>query len=390
MDPAPVMSSDNHPTRFNFQNEEKRKVLVINTGGTASMKRNADGLLDTLPGYLSERIRGLEELREPGMPEVTVKEYVPLIDSSHMEPKTWIQLAEDIEENYYEYDGFVIVMGTDTMAYASSALSFLLENLNKCVIFTGSQIPLCQPYTDCRRNILVSIILAANGDFCEVCLFFSDRLLRANRAVKVNSFGLDAFESPNCEPLATLACGMRINHTLALPQPKSRFRVHKHLATGIVCVKLLPGFDDIGLSNLVHSKNSDEVPAIQAVVLEVYGSGGAPYHKKALVRLAEEANKSGILIVAKSQCLTGSVLPGLYAANAGATFASAGDMSTEALVTKLSYLFSKIRCPSREELCQKVRDMLLVDLRGEVSPESHYSLAILSREPLSSRGLSKL
>ena len=229
---TPILGEDLGNMSKYFHSGQKRKVLVINTGGTASMKHGPDGL-DTVPGYLSERVQNLEELSEPGMPDVTVTEYAPLIDSSHMEPKTWIALAADIEEHYYEYDGFVIVMGTDTMAYASSALSFMLEDLNKCVIFTGSQIPLCQPYTDCRRNVLVSIILAANGDFCEVCLFFSDTLLRANRAVKVNSFGLDAYASPNCEPLATLATGMRINDTLKLPPSRNRFRAHKHLATGI-------------------------------------------------------------------------------------------------------------------------------------------------------------
>eukprot|EP01064_Diplonema_japonicum_P009970 TRINITY_DN17359_c3_g1_i1.p1 TRINITY_DN17359_c3_g1~~TRINITY_DN17359_c3_g1_i1.p1 ORF type:complete len:383 (+),score=72.26 TRINITY_DN17359_c3_g1_i1:29-1150(+) len=355
-----------------------RKVLVINTGGTASMRQNEEGKLDTVPGYLSERIAGLEELTEPGMPLVSIKEYTPLIDSSHMEPDTWIMVAKDIEDNYYEYDGFVVVMGTDTMSYAASAMAFLLENLNKTVIFTGSQVPLCQPYTDCRRNILVSIILAGNGHFPEVCLFFSDRLLRACRSTKLNSFNLDAFESPNCLPLATLATGMR-NAEHGLHQPRQRFRVQKELATGVVVVKLIPGFDDKSIRFMVAADDSN----LRAIVLEVYGSGGAPYQKEGLRELVATACEKGILVVAKSQCMTGSVLPDLYAANVSNNVASAGDMTTEALVAKLAYLFAKLAC-DRYTACQKVRDLLLVPLRGEVSPVEMYNQKLLSREPVSS------
>eukprot|EP01059_Diplonema_ambulator_P008575 TRINITY_DN18238_c0_g1_i2.p1 TRINITY_DN18238_c0_g1~~TRINITY_DN18238_c0_g1_i2.p1 ORF type:complete len:378 (+),score=133.07 TRINITY_DN18238_c0_g1_i2:47-1180(+) len=362
-----------------MENIDKKKVLVINTGGTASMKRGEDGRLDTVPGYLSERIAGLEELAEPGMPEVSIKEYVPLIDSSHMEPATWLKLAKDIEANYYEYDGFVVVMGTDTMAYAASAVSFLLENLGKTVIFTGSQIPLSQPYTDCRRNVLVSIILAGNGHFPEVCLFFSDRLLRACRATKVNSFGLDAFVSPNCNPLMTLATGMR-NSEHGLPQPRSRFRVHDELATGVVAVKLIPGYDDLALLSIV---NTAEESNLKAIVLEVYGSGGAPYQKPGLRKLVEMANEHGILVVAKSQCLIGSVLPDMYAANVSNGVASAGDMTAEALVTKLAYLFAKLKNYDRETACKKVKELLLTSLRGEVSPPETYTQQLLAREPIS-------
>eukprot|EP00659_Diplonema_papillatum_P015688 gene15688-23948_t len=355
----------------------RRKVLVINTGGTASMKHREDGMLDTVPGYLSERIACLEELGEPGMPEVAIKEYTPLIDSSHMEPDTWIKIASDIEENYEENDGFVVVMGTDTLSYAASACSFLLENLGKPVIFTGSQIPLCQPYTDCRRNILGSIILAGSGDYPEVCLFFGDKLMRACRTSKANSYNLDAFASPNLAPLATLATGIKINTAICLPQPKRRLRVQKELATGVTVIKLIPGYEDSGMHCFIK-----DVERLQAVVLEVYGSGGAPYHKPGLRMFVQTANERGVLVVAKSQCLTGSVLPSLYAANgSGSGVASAGDMTTEALVTKLAYLFARVKGHSRHDVCRKVRDLLLVSLRGEVSPPEVYTQQILEREP---------
>ena len=361
---------------------EQRRVLVLNTGGTASMKYGEDGTLDTVPGYLSERIRGLEELSEPGMPEVEVHEYEPLIDSSHMEPSVWVRLASDVEKHYYDYDGFVIVMGTDTMAYAASALCFLLENLGKTVIVTGSQIPLCMPYTDCRRNVLVSIILAANGDFPEVCLFFSDKLFRGCRATKINSFGLEAFNSPNYPPLATLATGAAPNNGLTLPQPRARFRAQKLLATGIIVIKLIPGFDDTGMHAMIENPTN----SLLAVILEVYGSGGAPYQKTGMQQFVSRATQNGILVIAKSQCMTGSVLPQLYAANSTNAVASAGDMTTEAVVAKLAYLFAKLQSNpplSKHHLSQKVSSLLSTSLRGEISPAESYSKRILAAPKVS-------
>eukprot|EP01060_Flectonema_neradi_P033658 TRINITY_DN5714_c0_g2_i1.p1 TRINITY_DN5714_c0_g2~~TRINITY_DN5714_c0_g2_i1.p1 ORF type:complete len:423 (+),score=45.96 TRINITY_DN5714_c0_g2_i1:236-1504(+) len=358
------------------QSGDQRRVLVLNTGGTASMKYGEDGSLDTVPGYLTERIRGLEELSEPGMPLVEVHEYEPLIDSSHMEPSVWVRLAADIEKHYFDYDGFVIVMGTDTMAFAASALSFLLENLGKTVIFTGSQIPLCMPYTDCRRNVLVSIILAANGDYPEVCLFFSDKLFRGCRATKINSFGLEAFGSPNYPPLTTLATGAAPSRGLSLPQPRSRFRAQKVMATGIIVIKLIPGFDDAGMHALIESANN-----LLAVIIEVYGSGGAPYQKPGMQQFVSRAMQHGVLVIAKSQCMTGSVLPQLYAANSTTAVASAGDMTSEALVAKLAYLFAKLQSNpplSKHHLSQKVSSLLSTSLRGEISPAESYSKRILA------------
>jgi L-asparaginase len=165
----------------------KRKVLILYTGGTMGMKIQNDGTLAPERGYLSARIKEMPEIGRSEMPDFTIKEYVPLLDSSMMGPCDWVKIATDIEENYLKYDGFVVIMGTDTMAYASSAVSFMLENLGKPVIFTGSQIPFCEVYNDARRNLIVSIIFAMCSEFPEVCILFNDKLLRANRSVKVNS-----------------------------------------------------------------------------------------------------------------------------------------------------------------------------------------------------------
>lgn len=184
--------------------EPKKKVLLIYTGGTMGMKSGDDGSLAPEAGYLTERIKEMPEMSSADMPDVKIKEYDHLIDSSMMGPDDWAKIASDIEEMYYQYDGFVVVMGTDTMAYAASALSFMLENLGKTVVFTGSQIPFFEVYNDARRNLIISILFAATSDFPEVCICFNDKILRGNRAVKVNSLSLDAFDSPNFPPLATI------------------------------------------------------------------------------------------------------------------------------------------------------------------------------------------
>lgn len=167
-----------------------------------------DGTLAPVPGYLTECIRELPEMHRQEMPIFTIKEYSPLLDSSNMGPADWANIATDIETNYLEYDGFVVIMGTDTMAYASSAMSFMLENLGKTVVFTGSQIPFCEVYNDARRNLIVSMIFAARSEVPEVCICFNDRLLRANRTVKISSSDLKVpsivhyIHTPNCVLIA--------------------------------------------------------------------------------------------------------------------------------------------------------------------------------------------
>jgi L-asparaginase len=255
-------------------NDTRKKVLLLYTGGTMGMVASQDGSLAPQAGYLTDRINELPEMTRPEMPIYHIKEYDPLMDSSCMGPKEWQMIATDIETSYLEYDGFVVIMGTDTMAYAASALSFMLENLGKTVVFTGSQIPFCEVYNDARRNLIVSIIFAISSDFPEVCICFNDKLLRANRAVKVNSVGLAAYDSPNFPPLATLGAFINENRELALPQPRGPFRAHKTLEAKVIVIKLVPGFDDECISALVtHSKK------LKALVLEMYGTGNGPSEK---------------------------------------------------------------------------------------------------------------
>lgn len=160
-----------------------------------------NGALSPVEGAVTTYMKEMNELSNENMPEVIVHEYSPFFDSSDLGPSEWAVLASDIIENYYQFDGFVVLMGTDTMAYAATALSFMLENLGKPVVFTGSQIPLSEPYNDGRRNLIMSLIFASRDTIPEVSIFFHDRLLRACRATKVNTHQLLAFDSPNLDPL---------------------------------------------------------------------------------------------------------------------------------------------------------------------------------------------
>lgn len=241
-----------------------RSVLIINTGGTIGMKRNAAGSLDSCPGYLLERVLDMPEFQRTEMPATSVVELLPLIDSSDMGPEDWDRIALTIGAAYWDYDGFVVVMGTDTMAYAASALSFMLENLGKPVVVTGSMLPISDLFNDAQRNLIVSVVIAGMLAVPEVCIFMDARLMRGNRTVKINSDGLDAFDSPNTPPLATLETGIRLRSTLVLPPPNGRFFVHTALEKNIAVWRMIPGFSDEYIANAIaHSTN------LRAIVLEL-------------------------------------------------------------------------------------------------------------------------
>jgi len=317
---------------------DQRCVAVLNTGGTISMKANAVGSLEPSPGYLAERVCAMAEFRRADMPAVDLFELLPLIDSSDMGPEDWTRIAAIIESLYYEYDGFVVVMGTDTMAYCGSALSFLLENLHKPVVLTGAMLPLVDLFNDAHRNLIVSIVLASILDVPEVCIFINDKLMRGNRTVKVNSSGLDAFDSPNFPPLALLETGIRFRPHLCLPQPRGRFRVHKALSTAVAVWRMVPGFDDEYIRVSVEHATS-----LRAIVLELYGTGNLSARKRTLIDALSKAIDKGIIIVAASQCLRGTVNLSAYALGKqleSIGVVQAGDMTTEALCAKLSYLLA--------------------------------------------------
>jgi L-asparaginase len=195
--------------------------------------------LAPVQGALTSYLAGMSELTsDPEMPEIISHEYSPLIDSSDMGPGDWAMLARDINTNYYYFDGFVIVMGTDTMAYAASALSFMLQNLGKPVIFTGSQIPLREPYNDARKNLIMATIFASSDTISEVAIFFHDRLVRGCRATKVNTSKLRAFDSPNLLPLAEIGINIMENEHLFRPPPRGSFKINTDMDTRLITLRL--------------------------------------------------------------------------------------------------------------------------------------------------------
>jgi len=242
---SPVPAHEGTPERVVQHPSPSGRVLIAYTGGTLGMiKTNASWAPPQHQrGLLSELIAAMVEFHDESMPDIDMVEFDPLLDSANIGPREWCSLANLVRRHYLDYDGFVIVHGTDTMAYTASALSFMLEGLGKTVVLTGSMIPMREPFNDARRNLISSIMLASNLELCEVAIFFNDRLLRGNRAVKCDSGGLAAFSSPNFPPLAVVgATGVSAqNRHLWLPPPASRLRVHSDLDARVTVMRLSPG-----------------------------------------------------------------------------------------------------------------------------------------------------
>lgn len=335
---------------------ERRRVYLIYTGGTVGMLRTPQGYAPA-PGYLAEQLATMPELRRPELPEIALHAHDPLLDSADMRPSDWNRIAADVAERYDDFDGFVILHGTDTMAYTASALSFLLENLAKPVILTGSQIPLAEVRSDARENLITSLLLAAESGLSEVAIYLNGRLLRGNRSTKVNAFGFDAFISPNFPPLAEVGVEVALRRDLALPPPDGPLTLHRAGDDEVTALRLFPGLTARTLRNAL-------LPPVRGLVLESYGAGNAPSDPELLAALAE-ATERGVVIVNCSQCLRGRVDMDDYAtghALAEAGVVSGGDATAEAALAKLVHLFGLGLSP------ESVRARVVHNLRGEVTP----------------------
>lgn len=337
------------------------RVLVIYTGGTIGMKEDpADG---TLKPFDFSQIK--EEVPELNKFKVHIDSYTfsPLIDSSDVEPALWVNLAELIHERYDDYDGFVILHGTDTMAYSASALSFMLEGLSKPVVFTGSQLPIGVPRTDGKENLIGAVEIASakktdgSARVPEVSIFFDSRLLRGNRSTKYSAEAFNAFASPNLPPLAQAGISIKYNSDIIRKPSASPLKVQTHLDCRVSILKIHPGITP------AVARNSLCAPEIRACILETYGSGNA-ISKDWFMDIVREADRLGKILLNVTQCKSGTVNMDLYAT--GATLKKAGvisgqDLTTEAALGKLFFLMG------RSDNNEWVKNMLKIDLCGEIT-----------------------
>ncbi len=339
----------------------KASVLLIFTGGTISMSEDhATGALR--PINFSKVQEFLPELKQTGVYIKSIA-FEPLVDSSDIQPSAWERLALIVAENYNDFDGFVVLHGTDTMAYTASALSFMLENLTKPVILTGAQLPIGMMRSDAKENLLTAIEIASakeNGNAIvpEVCIFFEDTLFRGNRTTKKNAEHFSAFNSYNYPPLAKAGVHIKYFRSNVLyPDTNKTLRVRTHIDRNVVILKLFPGITEATVCAILN------IPKLKAVVLETFGTGNAP-RKEWFYEALKDATKKGILLVNKTQCSTGSVEMGRYETslnlvNAGVI--SAYDITTEALITKLMYLLGEY------ESMDDVKRHLAISMCGEMT-----------------------
>ena len=342
------------------------RVLLISTGGTITMVRDAhtEALvpadMETFEAFIPELFAGDVH--------VDIEAFSPLLDSSDVNPSCWVKMAEAVYSHYGEYDGFVILHGTDTMSYSASALSFMLENLGKPVVFTGSQLPVGVLRSDAKENLLTAIEIAAakdeegNAIVPEVTIYFEDRLFRANRTTKRNAEHFSAFNSYNYPALAK--AGVHITyqpHLVHYTDPRAPLKLHTRFDCNVAVLKLFPGIRQSVVHAILRTRG------LRGVVLETFGSGNAPTDRW-LYRELKSAVDRGIIIVNKTQCNTGSVEMGLYAVSLNlmkAGVLSGYDITTEALLTKMMLLFGE-----HGDDPATVRELLGKDLCGEVSVES--------------------
>ncbi|KDQ60897.1 hypothetical protein JAAARDRAFT_124749 [Jaapia argillacea MUCL 33604] len=370
------------------QASDESKVLVIYTGGTIGMLVSNQGYVPE-PYFLTENLRTQQRFHDPlqdslfsnassveGFREWThlpslvtprtsaaghglgkriryaILEWNPLLDSSNIEISDWIRIATEIELNYSFFDAFVVLHGTDTMSYTSSALSFMLEDLGKTVILTGAQIPLSQLRNDAIDNLLGALVIAGQYIIPECCLYFNHTLYRGNRVSKMSSYDFNAFGSPNFPPLVNVGIDINVNWNDVIRQTSlRRFKAHK------ATLRLFPGITPSTVRAFLN-------PPIRGVVLETFGAGNAPARADLLNALKEACDRD-VVIIAISQCAKGSVVSDAYETGRGLVkvgVVPGGDMTPECALTKLSYLLSK-----SEFSVTEVRDLVGASLRGELT-----------------------
>lgn len=336
-------------------------ILIIYTGGTIGMVQDPEtgSLIPIDFRHITDHV---PELRKFGYDLHSVS-FDPVKDSSNIDPEIWVRMAEIISDSYNDFDGFVVLHGTDTMAYTASALSFMLENLGKPVILTGSQLPIGLLRTDGRENLITAIEIAAAMEndlpaVPEVCIYFDNKLMRGNRTTKMSAEHFDAFYSPNYPPLAEVGLHLRyFNQLISRRNNKEKLIVHKSFDTNVAILKLFPGINRKLVKAIIKTEG------LRGLIMETFGSGNAPTYQWFLDDMKQFIDGGGIILNV-TQCHGGSVEMGLYETSRqmlASGVVSGKDITSEASITKLMHLLG--RYSSKE----KVTEALNLSLAGEIS-----------------------